>query len=143
MNMVLMESLRLYGPIIQMSRVATQDLNVGHVEIPKGTSIIFPSLKMHSDRDVWGDDADKFNPLRFANGVSQAANNPNALLAFSFGPRACIGQHFAMMEAKTVLTMILQRFRLNLSREYKHAPMDYISLHPQYGLPIMVKPLHI
>ncbi|CAL9237231.1 unnamed protein product [Arabidopsis halleri] len=58
------ESLRLYGPIIQMSRVATQDMKVGHVEIPKGTSIIFPLLKMHSDRAVWGDDADKFNPLR-------------------------------------------------------------------------------
>ncbi|KAL0889721.1 hypothetical protein Bca101_013704 [Brassica carinata] len=141
MNMVLMESLRLYGPVIKMVREATQDMKIGHLDIPKGTSIIVPFLKMHSDKAIWGEDAKQFNPLRFENGVSQAANHPNALLPFSVGPRTCIAQNFAMMEAKTVLTMILQRFRFSLSREYKHAPVDYFNLHPQYGLPVMLQPL--
>ncbi|XP_010455498.1 PREDICTED: cytochrome P450 709B3-like [Camelina sativa] len=141
LNMVLMESLRLYGPVIKMTRDATQDMKVGHLEIPKGTSIIVPFLKMHSDKAIWGEDAEQFNPLRFENGVSQAAINPNALLAFSVGPRACIARNYAMLEAKTVVTMILQRFHLSLSPEYKHTPVDNFNLFPQYGLPVMLQPL--
>ncbi|KAG7545928.1 Cytochrome P450 [Arabidopsis suecica] len=141
MNMVLMESLRLYGPVIKMSREATQDMKVGHLEIPKGTSIIIPFLKMHTDKAMWGEDTEQFNPLRFENGISQAAIHPNALIAFSTGPRACIAKNFAMIEAKTVLTMILQQFRLSLSPEYKHTPVDHFNLFPQYGLPVMLQPL--
>ncbi|CAN7086576.1 unnamed protein product, partial [Brassica oleracea var. botrytis] len=141
MNMVFLESLRLYGPVSYFSRDATKDLTLGHLKIPKGTTIVFPLMKMHSDKAVWGSDADKFNPLRFENGVSRAASHPNALLAFSMGPRACIGQNFTMIEAKVVLTMILQRFRLSLSGEYKHAPVDHLTLTPQYGLPVMLQPL--
>ncbi|VVB11309.1 unnamed protein product [Arabis nemorensis] len=141
MNMVLMESLRLYGPVIKMFREATQDMKLGHLDIPKGTSIILPFLKMHSDKAIWGEDAEQFNPLRFENGVSQATTHSNALLAFSVGPRACIAQNFAMIEAKTVIAMILQRFRLSLSREYKHAPVDLFNLYPQYGLPVMLHPI--
>uniref|UniRef100_M4CI76 Cytochrome P450 n=1 Tax=Brassica campestris TaxID=3711 RepID=M4CI76_BRACM len=141
MNMVFLESLRLYGPVSYFSRDATKDLTLGHLKIPKGTTIVFPLMKMHSDKAVWGSDADKFNPLRFENGVSRAAKHPNALLAFSMGPRVCIGQNFAMIEAKVVLTMILQRFRLSLSSEYKHAPVDHLTLTPQYGLPVMLQPL--
>ncbi|CAN7053071.1 unnamed protein product [Brassica rapa subsp. trilocularis] len=141
MNMVFLESLRLYGPVSYFSRDATKDLTLGHLKIPKGTTIVFPLMKMHSDKAVWGSDADKFNPLRFENGVSRAAKHPNALLAFSMGPRVCIGQNFAMIEAKVVLTMILQRFRLSLCGEYKHAPVDHLTLTPQYGLPVMLQPL--
>ncbi|KAL1200149.1 Cytochrome [Cardamine amara subsp. amara] len=141
MNMVLMESLRLYGPVIKMTRDATQDMKVGNLEIPKGTSIFVPFLKMHSDKAIWGEDAEQFNPLRFENGISQAATNPNAFLAFSIGPRACIAKNFAMIQAKTVVTMILQRFRLSLSPEYKHTPVDNFNLFAQYGLPVMLQPL--
>ncbi|EOA16440.1 hypothetical protein CARUB_v10004593mg [Capsella rubella] len=141
MNMVLMESLRLYGPVIKMFREATQDMKIGHLEIPKGTSIIVPFLKLHTDKAIWGEDAEQFKPLRFENGISQAAIYPNAFLAFSTGPRACIAKNFAMIEAKTVVTMILQRFRLSLSPEYKHTPVDNFNLFPQYGLPVMLQPL--
>ncbi|ESQ32720.1 hypothetical protein EUTSA_v10003997mg [Eutrema salsugineum] len=141
MNMVLMESLRLYGPVIKMVREATQDMKIGHLEIPKGTSIVVPFLKLHTDKAIWGEDAHQFNPLRFQNGVSQAANNPNALLPFSIGPRACIAQNLVMIQTKTVLTLILQRFRVSLSPEYKHTPVDNFNLYPQYGLPVMLQPL--
>jgi cytochrome P450 len=116
-------------------------MKVGHLEIPKGTSIIIPLLKMHRDKAIWGEDAEQFNPLRFENGISQATIHPNALLPFSIGPRACIAKNFAMVEAKTVLTMILQQFQLSLSPEYKHTPVDHFDLFPQYGLPVMLHPL--
>uniref|UniRef100_A0A1J3ICI3 Cytochrome P450 709B2 n=2 Tax=Noccaea caerulescens TaxID=107243 RepID=A0A1J3ICI3_NOCCA len=141
MNMVLMETLRLYGPVLNMVRSAAEDMKVGNLVIPKGTTIVLPIVKMHRDKAVWGNESHEFNPLRFENGVSRAASHPNALLAFSIGPRACIGQNFAMMEAKTVLAMILQRFRLNLSGEYKHAPADHLTLQPQYGMPVILQPI--
>ncbi|KAJ4892492.1 hypothetical protein Rs2_32240 [Raphanus sativus] len=142
MNMVLMETLRLYGPVLNMIRSASEDMKLGNLEIPKGTTIVVPIVKMHRDKAVWGSDGDRFNPMRFENGVSRAANHPNAFLAFSIGPRVCIGQNFALMEAKTVLTMILQRFRLNISDDYKHAPADHLTLQPQYGLPVMLQPIN-
>ncbi|CAN8285954.1 unnamed protein product [Cochlearia groenlandica] len=141
MNMVVMESLRLYGPALFLSREAAKDVKLGNLDIPKGTTVIIPILKMHRDKAVWGEDADEFNPMRFENGVSKAANHPNAFLAFSVGPRFCIGQNFAMIEAKTVLTMILQRFRFSLSGEYKHAPVDHLNVQPQYGVPVIIQPL--
>lgn len=140
-NMVLLEALRLYCPVIMLVRKQSEDMKLGNLMIPKETCISIPIVKIHRSKEYWGEDASEFNPMRFVNGISKAAKHPNALLAFSMGPRACIGQNFAMMEAKTVLALLLQRFSFSLCPEYKHAPVDYLTLHPQYGLPINVKPL--
>ncbi|KDP28354.1 hypothetical protein JCGZ_14125 [Jatropha curcas] len=142
-NMVLLEALRLYGPVIMLIRKTSEDMKLGDLMIPKDTSLTIPLVKIHRSKEYWGEDANEFNPLRFANGVSKAAKHPNALLAFAIGPRICIGQNFAMLEAKTVLALILQRFSLSLSPEYKHAPVDYLTLHPEYGLQVNVKSLHL
>ncbi|XP_038986812.1 cytochrome P450 709B2-like isoform X1 [Phoenix dactylifera] len=142
-TMVLLESLRLYGPVVMMQRMAAKDMTLGNLVIPKDTRLVIPIAIIHRNKEVWGADADEFNPLRFKNGISKAAKHPNALLAFSIGPRACIGQNFAMLEAKTVITMILQRFSLSLSPNYIHAPADMLFLQPQYGLPILLRPLNV
>ncbi|XP_055962387.1 cytochrome P450 709B1-like [Mercurialis annua] len=141
-NMVLLEALRLYSPIIALSRKVTENIKLGNLTIPKDTCLTIPLVQIQRSKKHWGEDANEFNPMRFANGISKAAKHPNAFLAFSMGPRACIGQNFAILEAKTVLVLILQRFSFCLSFEYKHAPIDHITLHPQYGMPIVVKPLH-
>lgn len=140
-GMVLLEALRLYGPVAMIARVASQDMKLGNVAIPKHTAVFIPFAVIHRNKELWGDDADKFNPLRFENGVTKAAKHPSALLAFSIGPRACIGQNFAMLEAKTVVAMILQRFSFSLSPEYKHKPTDMFTLQPLEGMPIVLKPL--
>ncbi|XP_062189955.1 cytochrome P450 709B2-like [Phragmites australis] len=89
---------------------------------------------------VWGEDAGEFNgPLRFDGGATkQAPKHLSALLSFSSGPRACIGQNFAMIEVRGVVAAILQRFSLSLSPKYVHAPTDVITLRPKYGLPMIV-----
>ncbi|KAJ4825576.1 hypothetical protein Tsubulata_006512, partial [Turnera subulata] len=140
LNMVVLESLRLYGPVIQLLREASKDMKLGNLMVPKGTSLCIPVMSIHRNKEYWGEDANDFNPLRFKNGVSMAAKHPSAFLAFAIGPRACIGQNFAMLEAKLVLVMLLQRFTFALSPEYKHAPADKLTLQPQFGLPIIVKP---
>ncbi|XXG54332.1 hypothetical protein AAC387_Pa03g2241 [Persea americana] len=142
-NMVLLEALRLYTPVIVLFRKATKEMKLGNLTIPKNTQISIPLAIIHRNKNYWGEDANEFNPMRFAEGVKKAAKHPNALVAFSIGPRACIGQNFAIMEGKTVMALILQRFSFSLSPNYKHAPTDRLTLQPQYGLPILLKPLQV
>ncbi|CAO2180020.1 unnamed protein product [Urochloa humidicola] len=142
-NMVLLESLRLYSPVVFIRRAAGSDLQLGSIRVPKGTLLSIPIALLHRDKDVWGHDADEFNPARFEHGVSKATpNHPNALLSFSQGPRACIGQNFAMLEARIGIAMILQRFSFELSPKYVHAPKEAITLMPRFGLPMILRNLH-
>jgi PHYB activation tagged suppressor 1 len=140
-NMFLLETLRLYGPVAAIQRKASSDLDLGGVQVPEGAILTIPIATIHRDKEVWGEDAGEFRPERFENGVTRAAKHPNALLSFSSGPRSCIGQNFAMIEAKAVVAMILQRFSLELSPKYVHAPMDVITLRARHGLPMLLKRL--
>ncbi|KAK3127816.1 hypothetical protein QOZ80_7AG0578770 [Eleusine coracana subsp. coracana] len=140
-NMFLLETLRLYAPVSLIQRRAGSELEVGGVRVPEGAILTIPIATIHRDKEVWGEDAGEFRPERFENGVTRAAKHPNALLSFSSGPRSCIGQNFAMIEAKAVVAMVLQKFSLELSPKYVHAPMDVITLQPRHGLPMILKSL--
>ena len=143
MTMVLHEALRLYGPALFMQRKTITDMVVGAITIPKDHAVVIGAPFMHRDKKVWGEDADQFNPTRFANGVARAAKVPHALLAFSIGPKACIGQNFAMLEAKSVMATVLQKFSFALSPSYVHAPADFLTLQPKFGLPVVMKLLDV
>ncbi|KAF0906916.1 hypothetical protein E2562_013300 [Oryza meyeriana var. granulata] len=140
-NMFLLETLRLYGPVMLIKRRAGADLELGGIKVPEGTIMTIPITMLHRDKEVWGEDADELRPERFENGVLKATKHPNAFLSFSSGPRSCIGQNFAMIEAKAVIAMILQRFSFTLSPKYVHAPVDVITLRPKYGLPMILESL--
>ncbi|XP_047069799.1 cytochrome P450 709B2-like [Lolium rigidum] len=142
-NMFLLETLRLYAPVSAIQRRAGSDLEVGGIRVPEGTALAIPIATIHRDKEVWGEDADEFKPLRFEKGVTMAAKHPKALLSFSSGPRSCIGQNFAMIEAKAVIAVILQKFSFSLSPKYVHAPMDVITLRPKFGLPMILKSLEV
>ncbi|KAJ1292072.1 hypothetical protein BS78_02G364100 [Paspalum vaginatum] len=140
MNLFVLETLRLYSPVplIRRRTKAPAELG-GGIVVPEGTTLSLPIATMHRDKEVWGDDAGEFNPLRFDGAATRSApKNLSALLAFSSGPRSCIGQNFAMVEVRAVLAAILQRFKLTLSPEYVHAPTDVITLRPKYGLPMII-----
>ncbi|XP_006658008.2 cytochrome P450 709B2-like [Oryza brachyantha] len=142
-NMFLLETLRLYGPVALIQRRAGADLELSGIKVPEGTILSIPIATIHRSKEVWGMDANEFKPERFENGVSKAAKHPNALLSFSSGPRSCIGQNFAMIEAKAVIAMILQKFSFTLSPKYVHTPTDVITIRPKYGLPMILKSLKV
>ncbi|KAG8056125.1 hypothetical protein GUJ93_ZPchr0001g32755 [Zizania palustris] len=132
-TMVLYEVLRLYSPITTVQRRTYKPMELGGVRYPEGVVLTVPLLCVHHDKDVWGPDADEFRPERFAQGISNASRAAPAFFPFGWGPRICIGQNFALLEAKMGLSMILQRFSFELSPEYTHAPFPVALLQPEHG----------
>ncbi|CAD6337373.1 unnamed protein product [Miscanthus lutarioriparius] len=142
-TMVLYEMLWLYGAVPMISRQATADVDLCGMKVPKGTRLLIPIAMLHRNEELWGADADAFNPFRFRDGIGRAAAHPNALLSFSLGQRSCIGQDFAMLEAKATLALILRWFVFEVAPEYVHGPVDFVTLQPSKGLPVMLKFLDV
>ncbi|KAB5583416.1 cytochrome P450 [Coniochaeta sp. 2T2.1] len=110
------ESLRLYPPVPVNSRVAVRDTVIptgggpdgnSPVLITQGTPIVYNVSGLHRREDIYGPDADEFRPERW-----ESLRVGWEFLAFSGGPRICIGQQFAITEASYVLIRFLQTFEI-------------------------------
>ncbi|KAI9200165.1 hypothetical protein LWI28_003606 [Acer negundo] len=134
-NMILNETLRLYPPAVIMIRQTSNKANVkiGSLDVPAGTQLYLAQAAMHHDTDIWGEDANKFNPLRF----NESRKHLASFFPFGLGPRVCVGQNLVAIEAKVVLASIIQRYSFTLSPTYVHAPMLFLTLQPQHGAHII------
>ncbi|KAF7036897.1 hypothetical protein CFC21_047415 [Triticum aestivum] len=140
-TMVLYEVLRLYTPLTALQRKTYRPTELGGVRYPAGVVLMLPLLSVHHDKEVWGADAHEFRPERFSEGVSKASVDAPAFFPFGWGPRICVGQNFALLEAKMGLAMILQRFSFDLSPSYTHAPFTVGLLQPEHGAQVRLKRL--
>ncbi|EEF30574.1 cytochrome P450, putative [Ricinus communis] len=115
LNMVIQESLRLYGPAVIAGREAFDDMKMADLTVPKGTYIWVLIPALHRDPENWGPDANEFKPERFAGGTIEACKHPQSYIPFGLGSRVCLGQTFAMLELKILLSLILSDFSFSLS----------------------------
>ncbi|EYU44640.1 hypothetical protein ABFS82_08G071700 [Erythranthe guttata] len=138
LNMVINESLRLYPPASLLPRMAFEDFKLGDLHIPKGLSIWIPVLAIHHNEEIWGKDVNEFNPDRFG---SRSSGSGRHFIPFAAGPRNCVGQAFALMEAKIILAMLISKFSFEISENYRHAPVIVLTMKPKYGVQIRLKPL--
>ncbi|KAH9673506.1 cytochrome P450 714A1 [Citrus sinensis] len=139
LTMVVQESMRLYPPSVVMAREAFADIKLGDFVVPKGLHIwsLIPAL--HRDPENWGADSNEFKPERFANGISEACKYPQTYIPFGTGTRLCVGQNFAMLELKIMLSLLLSRFSFSLSPNYIHSPVFKMLLIPKHGMRLLVK----
>jgi cytochrome P450 len=131
---VVKESMRLYPPAWMLGRSANEDLELGGFQIPKGSMIFVSIYHMHRDPRFWKA-PDSFRPERFLNGESEDVPK-HAYLPFSGGPRVCIGNAFAEMEAKLVVATIAQQVKLDTVKGHVVSPEPLITLRPRRGLPM-------
>ena len=136
--MILNEALRLYPPGALLLRIVHKETKLGNLIIPAGVEIALPTIQVHHDYELWGENAKQFNPERFSEGTSKATKGQVSFFPFGGGPRICVGQNFALIETKMALSLILQNFSFETSSSYTHAPCSIITLQPQFGTHIIL-----
>ena len=136
-DQILAESLRLYPPIWFWSRMAFQPFTLGGYDVPPGALLAAPQLVIQRD-PRWFDEPLRFVPDRwttdFRNSLPRYAYYP-----FGGGPRQCIGEGFAMMEAKLILATLGQWWQVRHDPRHKAEMLPLISLRPKGGMPMYLQ----
>ncbi len=134
---VVKESLRLYPPAWGVGRECVRECEVGGLRVPAGVQVLgFPWVIQRDPR--WFRDPLAFRPERW--GGEEAARLPRyAYFPFGGGPRVCIGNYFATMEAVLILSAVARRFRLRLVGEEPVEPMPALTLRPKGGVPVRLE----
>jgi enediyne biosynthesis protein E7 len=128
---VIQESMRLYPPIwIIERRVIAQD-TIGGYTLPAGSAVVICPYALHRHPAFWTD-PEIFDPSRFQNGT------PAAYIPFGAGPRFCIGNEFAMLEAQLITTMVIQKFQLTKVPGHPVETQPDITLRSKYGMRMML-----
>jgi cytochrome P450 len=134
---VIEEALRLYPPVWQITRHALGPDRAGPYDVTPGALIAISPYLLHRHPGYW-DEPDAFRPERFAAG---SANRPSHLyLPFGGGPRVCIGQHFALVEATLVLATLIREVRLEVVPGFTVEPEALVTLRPRHGLLAIPRP---
>ena len=129
---VVKESMRLYPPAWAVGRECVRECEVGGYRVKKGMQVFgFQWIIQRDPR--WFTDPHAFRPERW--GEESISRLPKyAYFPFGGGPRLCIGNYFATMEAVLILATIAQRFRLRLVPDQKVEVLPALSLRPKHGV---------
>ena len=134
---VLTESMRLYPPIWSTARMTFRPITLGGWDIPAGAVLSAPQLIIHRD-PRWFDDPLEFRPDRWTPEL-RAGRHRFAYYPFGGGPRLCIGEGFAWMEAMLLLATLGQRWTLRHDPRHEVRLQPLISLRAKGGMPLLLE----
>ena len=134
---VIAESLRLYPPAWSMGREAREDVDVGGYRIRRGEQVWFCPWSIHRD-PRWFDDPDVFRPERWEGDFAKRLPR-YAYFPFGGGPRFCIGQSFAQLEAVLLLATLARDFDVDVLPRPLAIPEPSVTLRPKNGLRVRVR----
>lgn len=133
---VILEAMRVFPPAFGIGREAVNDCEIGGYHVPAGTTIFMSAWVVHRDPRFY-EEPDAFRPERWLDGLADRLPR-HAYMPFGGGPRICIGNNFAMMEAILLLASIAQRYRLEKITDAAILPFPSITLRPTGGVPLRV-----
>ncbi|HVG58057.1 MAG TPA: cytochrome P450 [Hyalangium sp.] len=134
---VVRESLRLFPPVWSLSRESVEEEALAGWRIPAGAMVWLNPWTVHRDPRFYEEPL-AFRPQRWADGLERRLPR-FAWFPFGGGPRLCIGQSFAMMEARIALATLAQHFRLERISEAAVKLLPSITLRPKHGVPLRLR----
>lgn len=110
---VIKETMRIHSTSsLGLPRVVPpQGATVGGQHFPGGVVLSVPAYTIHHSKEIWGKDADEFNPDRWEKATQQ---QKDAFIPFSYGPRACVGRNVAEMELALIVSTVFRRYEFEL-----------------------------
>jgi cytochrome P450 len=133
---VILESMRLYPPAWMIGRELTAPAEVGGRRFEAGTQVLIPIWLLHRDGRSFPE-PERFAPERWLDGTAQGAPK-GAYLPFGDGPRVCVGQHFAMLEAVIGLAVLMGALQVAPAPNARLALLPSITLRPRAGVLLAV-----
>jgi cytochrome P450 len=137
-TMIIKETLRIYPTgWLLFPRETAEDITLGGYTLQKGSMIYLAPYVIHRNPQYFPD-PERFDPERFR-GAAEKQLPRGAYIPFGLGPRVCMGQHFAMMEAVLTLAIVAQRYRVSLlGQQQAHVPSGSLALRPPRGVKVRV-----
>ena len=133
---VLSESMRIFPPAWAIGRRALEDHRARDVRIPAGSVVVVSPYLLHHD-PRWWPEPDRFTPERW---LGDDPDRPrHAFLPFGAGPRVCIGEGFAWMEARLLISTIARRWRFEHDPTHEVELQPVVTLRPRNGMPMTVR----
>jgi len=137
-NLIISETLRLYPAAWTINREVVEPVEIGGHTYEPGDTLMMSQYVMHR-QEKYFDDPDEFRPERFAGDLLKRIP-AYAYFPFGGGPRVCIGNNFALMEAALLLSTIAQRYRLRLAEPDQKVELEpVVTLRPKNGLPMRLE----
>jgi len=136
-RMVVDEAMRLYPPAWGFSRQAMGEDRLGGYRLPKGWMAFVIPYVLHRLPAYWPN-PDAFDPERFS--PERSADRPKFVyIPFGAGPRQCIGNQFALIEAHLSVATLAQSYRLHLASNQRVEAWPLITLRPRHGMSMIVE----
>nr|pir cytochrome P450 enzyme, CYP4C39 enzyme - green crab, common shore crab [Carcinus maenas]AAQ93010.1 cytochrome P450 CYP4C39 [Carcinus maenas] len=133
------EALRLFPSVPFLARELREEAVINNYRIPVGTTVMVITYRLHRDPEQFPN-PETFDPDRFLP-ENVAKRHPYSYVPFSAGPRNCIGQKFAIMEEKIVLSSIMRRFRVeSTTRREELKLLGELILRPENGNTVKLIP---
>jgi cytochrome P450 len=137
LDAVVHEVLRLYPAAYVLQRTSVEPFDLAGYHFPVNTTVIMSQWIVHRDPRLF-DAPEEFRPERWLDGL-ESRLHPYAYFPFGGGPRRCIGQIFALMEAALVAATVAQKFRFSEPEGVSVVPEPLVTLRAKGGLPMKVK----
>nr|AME15802.1 cytochrome P450 [Bactrocera dorsalis] len=119
LDMCASEALRLIPPVAYIGRQTVHDTElIQGVILPRGTQVLLAIYEVHRRKEIWGPDANRFNPDNFLP-ENVAKRHPYSYMTFSKGPRNCLGFRYAEITLRMILIHTVRRLKFSTTFKYE------------------------